>query len=298
MTDPRLTLVLSLLLLAPATAAQEQPPRSPPEAEKGPDEKDLVHDYDKSMKSKDPAARAAAVMALGDLSRELADKGTSRYLAKALAKALEDEDLEVQSAVVAQMSWGRDVDTTLDALGGHVEAVREAVEKRITRPDEESKTYVNRATRLFGDTAQSLANYRDDRSVDLLASCMGKLHANTESNDTSTRLVGRLAEALLSLGTEEAVRTCVRQTQQYSESDGFQEPAAKELHRVLAIFATRVGKAPPDFTQNYYVDWDNWFEKHKDGFPKKLGKIKEPPMTIPSGTDPMAPQDDGGAAPR
>jgi hypothetical protein len=267
--------------------------------DEGPDEKDLVHAYDKAMKSKVASARASAVTELGDASRTLADKGTSRYVAKALIKALEDEDLEVQAAAVGQLAWGRDVDATIPALGAHVESVREGVEKKITRPDEESKAYVNRATRLSGDASMALANYRDDRSVDLLASTIGKLRPNTDGNNTSTRLVGRLAEALLALGTAEAVSACVRQTQQYSQTDGFQEPAAKELHRVLAIFATKVSKAPPDFTDNFYVDWDNWFEKHGDGFPKKLGKLKEPPAAPPDAGKPgMEEQDDGGAAPR
>ncbi len=292
-------LLAVVLLLAPAAAAQDEPVTDA-KAAKAPDEKDLVHDYDKAMKAREPAQRAAAVTALGDLSRQLPDKGASRYVAKALAKALEDDDLEVQSAAVGQMSWGRDVDTTIAALGQHVNAVREGVEKRITRPDEESKSWVNRATRLFADSGKALANYRDDRAVESLASTIGRLKPNTDGNDASTRLVGRNAEPLLALGTYDAVAACVRQTQQYSETDGFQEPAAKELHRVLAIFATRAGKAPPDFTQNFYVDWDNWLEKHGAAFPKKLGKLKEPPSRPPAVDEPgmEEEQDDGGAAPR
>src|SRR5262245_31435274 len=87
MAVPRLSIVVSSLalvvLLLPTAAAQDgkpgkdgQPgkpgePGQPgqdagAEKDKGPDEKDLVHEYDKAVKAKDPAARAAAVTALGD----------------------------------------------------------------------------------------------------------------------------------------------------------------------------------------------------------------------------------------
>jgi hypothetical protein len=306
-----LPLAAACLALAPLAGAQDKgtppdkggtPPAAGEKAAAEPDEKDLVHEYDKAMKTKDAGARAAAVTALGDASRKLPDGGKTRYMAKALAKGLEDEDLEVQSAAVSEFSYGRDVDTTLDALGAHVENVRKEVAKRITRPDPDSKNYVNRATRLFGDSCAALANYRDDRTVSTLSDIIGRMRANTESDDSSTRLVGRIAEALLALGTLDAVTACVRQTQTYSETDGFQEPAAKELHRVLALFATRIGKAPPDYTQTYYVAWNEWLEKNKDGFPKKLGKLKDPPTSPPSQdmkqTGKTDGTDAGGAAPR
>lgn len=293
MTSRLLPALLSALLLAVPAVAQDPP------AAKGPDEKTLLKDFDKAFKAREAPARAAAVTALGELSRQLADGGRSKALAKALAKALGDDDLEVQSAGVAQLAWGRDVETALPALGDHVEVVRKAVDQRITNPSEEAKAYVNRATRLFGDTCTALANYRDDRAVATLAAIIQRLQSVTEDNDTSTRLIGRIAEPLLALGTHDAVRACVRQTQEYAQMDGFQEAAAKELHRVLAIFATREGKAPPDYSQTYYVDWDNWFEKHADSFPKKLGKLKEPPpepARVAPGREGEQPADGGPAA--
>ena len=284
--------LLAALLLAAPALAQDTPAA-------GPDEKTLLKDFDKAFKAREAPARAAAVTALGELSRQLPDGGRSKALAKALAKALGDDDLEVQSAGVAQLAWGRDVETALPALGEHVEVVRKAVEQRITNPSEEAKAYVNRATRLFGDTCTALANHRDDRAVATLAAIIQRLQSVTEDNDTSTRLIGRIAEPLLALGTHDAVRACVRQTQEYAQMDGFQEAAAKELHRVLAIFATREGKAPPDYDQTYYVKWDNWFEKHASSFPKKLGKLKEPPPE-PARDDPgrqgEQPADGGPAA--
>jgi hypothetical protein len=299
---PLCAAIPALLLLLPVAAAQDKPakPPTPPAAPtapaaKGPDETSLVHEFDKVYLSKDPTARAAAVSKLGAATRQLPDAGRSRYVAKAIGKALDDDDLEVQSAAVTELAFGRDVDTTLELLGKDVENIRKEIDKRSTRVDQASKTYVNRATRLFGDTCRALANYRDDRAVDSLASIIQRLRPNGDGYDVSTRLIGRIAEPLLSLGTQSAVDACVKQTQTYSNTDGFQEPAAKELHRVLSEFATKVGKAPPDFSPTWYVAWAQWFRKNGDALPKALGKIKDPPDKPPAD---MGKGDNGGAASR
>lgn len=300
-----LTVLFALgLLLSPAWAQSPgkdgAPGKDAPGAKpaKELDEKDFVHEFDKEFGAKDPAARVAAISKLGDSTRQLADGGRTRYVAKALAKGLDDDDLEVQSAAIAQLAWGRDVDTVLDVLGKHVENVRKEIEKRITRPDDENRKYVNRATRLFGDTCHALANYRDDRAVDSMASIIERLRPNTDGADTSTRLVGRIAESLLLLGSHEAVEACIKQTGVYSEDDTFQEPAAKDLHRVLSLFASKVGKAGPDYTPTYYVEWANWFKKVEDTFPKKLGKLKEPPSSPPSDMMSATETDESKPAPR
>jgi hypothetical protein len=312
--------VLLPLVLLPAVAAQSAPakPPTPPPAQGGkdtpppdtgkgapkkatadePDEKTLIHEFDKDFVNKDATVRVAVLMKLGDASRKLPDLGHSRYVAKTLIKGLDDDDLEVQSAAVGQLAWGRDVDSAIEALGKHVENVRKEIDKRITRPDQDSKNYVNRATRLFGDTCLAQANYRDDRSVDVLASIIGRLRPNTDGNDGSTRLVGRIAEALTALGTQDAIDACIKQTGVYGENDSFNEPAAKELHRVLSLFASKVGKAPPDYTPTYYVEWGKWFEKNKEGFPKKLGKLKEPPNAPPADMMSQGGKDEGKPPPR
>ena len=303
-----LSVVAALVLLISSASAQspDKPGADKPAAGKDAagkpakalDEKDFVHDFDKEFATKDAAARVAAISKLGDSTRQLADGGRTRYVARALAKGLEDDDLEVQSAAVAQLAWGRDVDTVLDVLAKHVENTRKEIEKRITRPDEENRKYVNRATRLFGDSCHALANHRDDRAVDSLASIIGRLRPNTDGSDTSTRLVGRIAESLLTLGSHEAVDACIKQTGVYSDDDTFQEPAAKDLHRVLSLFASRVGKAGPDYTPTYYVEWANWFKKHEDAFPKKLGKLKDPPSSPPSDMMSATEKDESKPPPR
>lgn len=296
---PFLAAVPALLLLLPVAAAQDKPPATPPAAPapKAPDEKDLVHEFDKAFVTKDASARAAAITKLGDATRQLPDTGRTRYVAKALGKGLDDEDLEVQSAAVAELSWGRDVDTVLELLGKDIDAIYKQIDKKSTRPDDESKKFVNRATRLFGDSCRALANYRDDRSVDALCTVIQRLRPNADGYDVSTRLVGRIADPLLLLGTQEAVNACIKQAQTYSNTDGFNDSAAKELHRVLSLYATKLGKAGPDFSPTWYVAWATWFQKNGDALPKKLGKLKDPPSKPPSDAMSKA-DDDGTAAPR
>jgi len=296
--------LLAALLLAPLGplaaqgAAGGAPGASQDAAPAGPSEKDLLSEFTKAFKSHKTPERAAAITALGDMSRQLPDQGAGKAVAKALAEGLGDDELEVRSAAVGQLGYGRHVDTTISAFKSMLEDQRKQIDKRITRPDAESRDYVARGSRLYGDACHALANYRDDRSVAVLSDQIKSLRPNTDGNNLSTRLVGELARALLSLGTFDAVQVTVRQTQAYSDDDGFQEPAGRALHEALAEFSTAKGVAPPEWSKTYYVAWDDWFEANSKLFPKKLGKLDAPPPTAAAGTGMDTPRDKNDPAPR
>lgn len=265
---PSVLLALAVLA-APSAMAQDEKPT----------EKGLVGDFAKAFRSKDGPTRAAAITALGDMSRELEDGGTSKRIAKELAKGLEDDDLEVRSAAIGQLAWGRHVDTVIGAFKSGIDDLQKEIDKRVTNPDEEAQQFVGRGTRLYGDACMALANYKDDRSADILADQIKNLRPNTSTNNLSTRLVGRTAEALLDIGSREGVEIAVKQMQVY---DGqYQGAASRNLHQALAEFAVRVGKAPPNMELNIAVRWHEWFEENEELFPKKIGKLKEPPPERP-----------------
>ncbi|MGQ0552239.1 MAG: hypothetical protein ACT4PU_03375 [Planctomycetota bacterium] len=283
-----LTLALPLL--------QDADKAAPPA---GPTEKQLLTDFNKAFGNKDVAQRVAALTALGDLTRTTPEAGTSKAVAKALAKGLEDDELEVRAAAVGQLAWGRDVDTVINAFKKFMEDQRTQIDRRMGRPDDESKAYINRGTAVFNNACRAISNYRDDRTEEMLSSLLRSLRANSESNNTATRLVGGLARATLEMGTADAVDAAVKQTQTYTGD--YQEPAARRLHEALASFATKAGAAPPEWSDLFYVSWQNWFQEHKDKFPKKLGKLKEPPPQRPyeEPEEPMSVDGtDGGPAPR
>lgn len=297
--------LLAALLLAPGAAVSAQDggqapadPAEPAAAPAGPAEKDLLNDFAKAYKSKKPEERSAAITALGDATRTLPDQGTSKPVAKALAEGLADEDLEVRTAAVGQLAWGRHIDTVLAAFKDMLQDQRKQIDKRITRPDPESRDYVGRASRLYGEACRALANYRDDRSAATLSDEIKSLRPNTDGANLSTRLVGDLARALLSMGTADAVENTVKQAAVYSEDDGFQEPAQRAIHEALAEFSTAKGVAPPEFNHTYYVAWNDWFEANAKLFPKKLGKLEAPPTTVSDGMDSMEPREKGQPAPR
>jgi hypothetical protein len=204
----------------------------------------------------------------------------------------------VRSAAVGQLAWGRQVDTAIAAFKDMLEDQRKEIDKRITRPDPESRDYVGRGSRLYGDACHALANYRDDRSASALAEQLKALRPNTDGNNLSTRIVGELARSALSLGTADTVEVTVQQTQVYSEDDGFQEPAARALHEALAEFSTAKGVAPPEYTKTYYVAWHNWFEANGKLFPKKLGKLDAPPTASAEDMGMDKPADKNEPAPR
>jgi len=265
-----LPLLLVGAVLAPTTTAQD---------DDGPTEKSLIGDFGKAYRSKDAPTRAAAITALGDLSRQLEDGGTSKRIAKELAKGLDDDELEVRAAAVGQLAWGRHPASVIGVFQSGIEDLQKQVDRRITKPDDEAQEYVRRGTRLFGDACMALANYKDDRSSDILASQLKNLRRNTDNNNLSTLMVGRAAKALLDIGKQEGVEIAIRQMGVYNGQ--YQGPASRALHQELAEFAVRVGKAPPNWEENVGVAWHNWFEDNEDLFPKKIGKLKEPPPERP-----------------
>jgi hypothetical protein len=189
----------------------------------------------------------------------------------------------VRAAAVSQLGWGRHVDSTIDMLSEALPDLVSQVDRRLTRPDEESRAYVNRGTRLVGDACAALANYRDDRSVEALVSVLRGLDkSQTAGNNLSARLVGPVSAAVLSLGTHDAVEAAIRQTQTYVGAGGPQQVPAKALHAELAKFAVAFGQAPPDYSETVSVAWNEWWEQVADRLPKKLGRLKQPPATPPA----------------
>jgi hypothetical protein len=164
---------------------------------------------------------------------------------------------------------------------GYLDPQLKDIDKRITRPDEESKSYVSRGSSLLTNACAALANYKDDRSVEILSSLLRNLRPPTEGADLASKVVGGIASALLSLGTHDAVEAAVKQTQTFVGTE-WQEQAAKALHDTLSRFAQEQGAAGPEYSDNYSVSWHEWFQKNADKFPKKLGKLKEPPASPPS----------------
>ncbi len=286
----------------PAKAADKEPAAkeadAPPPA--APTEKSLLAAFSTSFKPSDGSARVEAINVLGDSSRSLPDGGAGKAVARALARGLLDEELEVRAASIAQLGWGRHVDTAIEQLGDGLSDLLKQLDRRLTRPDEESRTYVGRATRIVGDASAALANYRDDRSVELLVVQLRSLDKNsTGGNNLSTRVLGPMSAAVLSLGTQDAVEAAVRQTQTYVGAGGAQQAPAKILHAELSKFAVAFGQAPPEYSENVSVAWNQWWEKVGDRLPKSLGRLKLPPASPPA--EPMKgmrDRKDDGTAPR
>ncbi len=265
------------------------------------DEKTLVNDFNRAFKTSDANKRAAALTALGDLSRGLADAGASKTVGKALARGLEDDELDVRAAALVQFAWGRHVDTTVPALGAMLDELRKDILKRVTNPDEQEQDWAKRGVRVYQDGARILSYYRDDRAVEFLVKEIEALPKNTNMEGHAARLIGPLADALLELGSADAVETAVRRAGYFTGEH--QESTARVLHASLARFATKFGHAGPEYSELYGVAWDDWLEEWGKDLPKKLGKLKEPPAArseaemIKDGAG-WADPDDGKAAPR
>ena len=259
-------LALAIATLTVPLAAQAPAP---------PTEKSLLAEYKDALKSNEPSYRAAAISAMSEATRELEDAGASKKVAKALAKGLADEDLEVQAAAITALSWGRQPDVVIDVYEDHIKDLRNEIEKRLTRPDEESVAFKQDASRQYAAVCEALGRHADDRSVDVLISQLRTLTKNSKGkNNLSTILSTPLAEALLELGSQEAVEAVVKQTGVYQGPN--QQQPAKRLHASLSAFSEGRGWAPSDYSFGYDQAWRDWLDEHEKEFSPKLGKLTEP----------------------
>ncbi|MCB9899110.1 MAG: hypothetical protein H6825_13975 [Planctomycetes bacterium] len=250
------------------------------DAAKAPDEKGLREAFHSAYLSRLPEDRALAVTTFDEATRALPDGGSSRLVAKTLAEALDDESFTVRVPALRALSWGRHVDTVLDVLPKFLDDLRDDIEKLSTRPDEASRNRMRDTIVLYGEGAKALATHADDRVVDYLAGEIRTLRpSGSSTNIYSLRMIVPLADALLMLGSREAVEAVVKATASFGGGEmrwDNVKKAAGELHESLARFAESKGDAAPTFDDFYDQSWHTWYEKHEDELPKKLGKLKQP----------------------
>lgn len=261
-----------------APAAVAAPEERPAATQDAPAEKDLLAALDEGLDAREPYDRETAIATFSAATRALEDGGTSRRVARALAGALDDEALSVRAAAVEALAWGRDVETTIPALGDVLEDTIAEVDKRWTRPDDESKVYVRDGKRLVADAARAASAYADDRMVEVLADRLGALRAadeGTRNASYGSEAAMPLCEALLAIGSRDAVEVVVKRTRQYTGAR--REPAAQRLHELLAAFSTAHGIGPPAFVHvTFDQDWADWLDEHAAGLPESL-ELEAPP---------------------
>ncbi|MFT7464848.1 MAG: hypothetical protein ACI9EF_003208, partial [Pseudohongiellaceae bacterium] len=270
MMSTRLTISAVVLLFGLVCAPQ---PCWAQAADLVPSEKELRAELKKAMKNKDAGVRLEAVVTYAEGTRQLPDDGAAEKLvAKTLTDVLDDDDMGVCNAAMVGLSWGRDVSTVIGACDEALEYVRNIMEKTSTRPDPESRAKYRGALDVYLSTCSTLGNYADDRSVKALETELRALRPGGQLETVSQSLLGAVASALLTLGSEESVEQVIKQTAVYtastlggtSENERLQQRLSRMLHDALSTFAVRIERAPPAFTQNYQQDWHAWFKDHRE----------------------------------
>jgi hypothetical protein len=244
-------------------------------AGKGKSEKELLADFQKQIGDSDPAKRVEAVKALGDGTRQLEDKGASKAVAKALVRALEDPEFEVQDAAAFQLSFGRDVDTALGGLKEHLDALYAALARTQKASDPAQRNTAERGRVHFLNGCKAMANFRDDRGVAWLAQNLGQLRAD----ELGESLVGKLAATALDLDALDVVTAAVKQTKVFHGTQ--EEPHLHALFAALSEFAARHQTTPPEWSAEYAAAWQAWLEANQNKFTKKFGRQKAPPPEAP-----------------
>jgi len=265
-------LPLLLAALAPRAAGQAG-------AKDAPSERALLATFREAFASAEAAERVGALAALGMDSRGLPDRGTGKRVAQALARGLEDEDLDVRQAALAQLDRERDVDTVIGAFTAFLRGHYRALERHQGNVDGPGRDFYTRGSVLFQNACNAFANYRDDRTAAVLVPLLENLPADSRKGDLGPRVVGALAASALDQGTLAAAEAAVRQTKAFSPTE--QESGARALHAALAAFASGLDTTPPEWSEEYADEWQAWLEEHAKGLPKKIGRLAEPPASEP-----------------
>jgi len=275
--------VLLLLLGAPG------PPQDPAGVEA---ERSLRAAYSSGLHAADASTRAGAVSAYSEGTRALgAELAASKLVASTLAKALDDDDLQVQSAAVLALAWGRHPETAIAALREVLPGLRNEAENLSTRPDGPSQERRRLASQVYAAACAALGRHADDRAVEALAEELRKIRPQQGPGAVAELHARPLADGLLALGSAPAVELVVKTTGVFSGStlrDGASLATARQLHTALAAFSERLGHGPPTWTELYDQDWRKWFKAHAAELPVRLGQMQQPaaaPVYVAPGRD-------------
>ncbi len=244
-------------------------------------EKAQLDAFRKVYRGSDPNLLAEAIRAFGEASRRLEDGGSSRTVAKTIARGFAEDDFAPRIAAAVELAWGRHPDTVIDVLDDALDETRNEIQKRIGRPDEESRTAMRDATNLFQLICAALSYHHDDRAVDVLSSQARRLSPSSKGNNLSAALITPLSDALLELGQRDGVELIVRTTSTFVGAN--QRSNAKRLHTSLSTFSNSIGYAPPAFDDTFDQSWRAWFDEHEDEFVESFDKLEGPierPMAL------------------
>ena len=247
-------------------------------------EKDLREEYRKGMARSDAQKRADAVNSYGFSTRDLPEnEAASKLVARQLKIALGDDDPQVVAAGIVALSWGRHVETTLDGMEDVIDDLRNTLAKYATRPGDENRAIFQEAGRLYENACVIVGRHSCDSATDILLDQLRTLKPGSGEGKLAQTLVGPLSEALLELGSFEAVELVVKTTNVFGgealsdddEGNNF-SVTARIIHDALTVYSQKIGKLGPPWSSRYDNEWRDWFKEVRGDLEKRLGKLEEP----------------------
>lgn len=226
-----------------------------------------LKEVERDLKDDDPAVRREALARAAALNAGHTN-APSKDVTKAIAAALEDDELAIRTEAAALLRAGQDPDTAVKALVASSTDVPKLLGE-IKADHPEALPTMEFAVAVV----DSVAAYRDDRSVEALGNI---LERNPESvyGDVVYRIVDGLT-ALAAKGGVEAVLAY----HQLMEGLGVFPELERYIHDSLTRMAAARGLdgAPPWSDDGVSRAWKDWFDDNARRLPKKLGKAKLEP---------------------
>lgn len=217
------------------------------------------------LESKDPAQRIGALGTVAALT-EGHENAPSKDVAKALAAALEDDQLTVRETAIVLLADGQHpevaVTSTVKVLKGF-EKNMWSLMGTMTGPNNEHGT-VEEAMQYLEASMRACRELPDDRVVKALASLLAAYPAEMRGEPVAMAAT----HSLLELGTQDAVAAVVKQL-----GRGKETTRLRRIHLALVRVADEKEiEARPAFGDKLEREWTVWLRKNKRAFPAKLGK--------------------------
>lgn len=250
-----------------------------------------VHEALRASAKEERIAALEEVAALTEAHRN----APSKKVAQVLARAMKDEDLDVQAAAARLLaSTGQHPETAVRTLVDAVEDLRGLLAgmPRVGRGrddqdplDAEQQEMREAAVNLATQVIEGLGRLPDDRSVAVLSDLLVQL----PTRGGGDRLVTIVAKALAHLEARDGIESIIQRMVQTEgrmgsragsgnedrRGPGRGDGITRELHDQLVVLSE--GKSiseHPVFDEQCAGEWKEWFSANQRFFPARLGKIK------------------------
>ncbi len=217
------------------------------------------------LASKDAGQRMSALSVAAGLTEEH-ENAPGKEVAKVLARALADDQLEVRQLAIELLVDGQHPETAVTTVVAQLKGFERnmwSLVGSMTGPDNEHGTPED-AMQYLEASMRACSEVPDDRVVKALSSLLGAYPAEMRGEPVAMAAT----HSLLELQTQGALEAVIKQL-----AKGKDTTRLRRIHMSLVRVADEKEiEKRPAFGDKVEREWTVWLRKNKRAFPAKLGK--------------------------